>query len=63
MSKYDELPGVLGWQGVIEQDYDQHYYVTKDGHAITEPMRAADIVAKFGPVRQLEADGFRVVRC
>ena len=41
--------------------YNQRYYVTQDGHAITEPMTAADIVAKFGTIRELEANGFRVV--
>jgi hypothetical protein len=41
--------------------YDQKYYVTQDGHAITEPMTAGDIVAKFGPIRELEASGFKVV--
>ncbi len=45
----------------LKDNYNQHYYVTQDGHAITEPMRAADIVAKFGPIRELEASGFKVV--
>lgn len=41
--------------------YNQRFYVTEDGHAITQPMTAADIVAKFGPIRELEAKGFRLV--
>ncbi len=41
--------------------YNQKYYVTQDGHAITEPMTAADIVAKFGAIRELESNGFKVV--
>jgi hypothetical protein len=41
--------------------YNQKYYVTQDGHAITQPMTAADIVGKFGPIRELEANGFKVV--
>lgn len=44
-----------------ESEYNQKYYVTQDGHAITEPMTAADIVARFGAIRELEANGFRVV--
>ncbi len=46
-----------------QDDYNQKYYVTQDGHAITEPMTAGDIVAKFGAIRELEANGFRVVPC
>lgn len=41
--------------------FHQKYYVTQDNLAITEPMTAADIVAKFGPIRELENNGFRVV--
>jgi len=41
--------------------YDQRYYVTQDGFAVTEPMTAGDIVAKFGAIRELEASGFKVV--
>lgn len=43
-------------------NYNQKYYVTQDGHAITLPMTVSDIIAKFGPIRELEASGFRVVK-
>lgn len=46
---------------VKDYGYNAKFYVTQDGHAITEPMTAADIVAKFGAIRELEANGFRVV--
>lgn len=38
------------------------FYVTDGGHAITEPMSHADIVAKFGSIKELEANGFRLVK-
>lgn len=45
----------------ITTKFNQHYYVTQDGQAITKPMTGAEIVSKFGPIRELEANGFRVV--
>jgi hypothetical protein len=41
--------------------YNPLYYLTQDGHKITEPMTAGDIVSRFGAIRELEAQGFKVV--
>ncbi len=49
-----------GHFGIDECAYNQKYYVTDQGHAFTEPMTAGDIVSRFGPIRELEAKGFRV---
>jgi hypothetical protein len=42
-------------------DYNQKYYVTEDGHKITDKMTAGEIVSRFGVIRQLEAKGFKVI--
>ncbi len=37
------------------------YVVTVDGNAITQPLSIKEIVEQFGPIRELEAQGFRLV--
>ncbi len=36
------------------------YYVTVDGNAITKALTIKEIVEQFGPIRELEAQGFRL---
>jgi hypothetical protein len=41
---------------------NQRYYLTEDGHRLTDGMTVADIQAKFKKtVKELEAAGFRVI--
>jgi hypothetical protein len=37
------------------------YYVTEQGNVITKALTIAEIIAQFGPIKELEANGFRLI--
>ncbi len=39
----------------------KYYYVTQDGHVITERLSMRQVIERFGSVRELEAAGLRLV--